>query len=313
MTQQWQQMTGQQKKLAIVLIVIIVLAIAAIVWQIIPKGRTTPQQETTQQLSVPLTGGMPTGEEGTQEVGGTPMLPSPSGGMPSGGMPPTGMPPTGMPPMGMPQAAPTPTAPTGMPEMGAPTQIPPGKLEKPPQPGRPDPFEDLPPPPKAYPFMPITLPSTPEPVIIPKGSGSIGTETFSTQEIATNLPTPQVGSVNLRSYFEPPQPIALRRELPGWRLVGTIITEGSVGAVIQTPDGGTKPVRLGDRITFGSLSFTISQVEEQRAVLKDEMGDEYVLTRQPAAPVRTPMPTQPGPAGGFSPPGGFGPGGPTGY
>ncbi len=304
MKQQWQQMTEQQKKLAIVLIVVIVLAVILIAWQLIPKQRpSTTTTEVAQQPLSPMPGspthgpaspemGMTGGFETSPEMMGQASAPVAAG---------TGLGPT--------TAGPTLGAPTA-PEAGAPVPTQPGKLENPPRPGRPDPFEDLPAR-KVEPFTPIVLPPTPEPVVIARTqASSIGTETFSLSEVATNIPTLQAQSVNLRSYFAPTQPMTTgRRELPGWRLAGTIMTEGSVGAIIQTPDGRTRAVRLGDKISYGGFDLTVTQVEEQQVVLKDSRGDEYVLTRRPLG-TRIPQPYIGVPSGfgpGFAP-GGFGPG-----
>ncbi len=274
MMQQWQQMPTQQKILAVVLIAIIVLALGFVILQLIPRGGAPEQQGAgTSEIGTPQGIEAPSYSAGTPETGAPTSLPSPTGGMV------TSVPTTEMP------------------------QVPPeGKLETPPRPGRSDPFADLPSTRQVVPFTPITLPSTPEPVIVAKGAGSIGTESFSVREVETNIPALEARSVSLRSYFEPPQPEVTRRELFGWRLIGTIVTEGSVGAIIQTPDEKTRVVRLGGRVTFGDLDLTVYQVEEQRVILKDEKGDEYVLTRQPAAP-RTMIPSSSGPIGGFGPSG----------
>lgn len=301
MKQQWQQMTEQQKKLAIVLIAVIVLAVILIAWQLIPRQPSTTTTEVTQQTSG---AGFPTHGPG-----------GPATGMPGGGAPgfetspgmvgQAGAPATagGLGPM---IAGPTPGAPSG-PEAAPPTTTPPGKLETPPRPGRPDPFADLPTR-KVEPFTPIVLPPTPEPVVISRApAGSIGTETFSLSEVATNIPTLQAQSVDLRSYFAPPQPITTgRRELPGWRLAGTILTEGSIGAIIQTPDGKSHPVRLGGRITYGGSDYTVVQVDEQKVVLKDSQGEEYTLSRRPRTSIAAPY-------GGAYVPGGFGQFGPGGW
>ncbi|MFA0742137.1 MAG: hypothetical protein DFNUSKGM_002257 [Candidatus Fervidibacter sacchari] len=294
MMQQWQQMPEQQKKIAIVLSVVIVLALVLIVWMLMPRRPATTTQEVAQQPTV----GAPTHGAGGQapEMFEEQM-------MPPGMMGQVGAP-------AAPMVGPTMGAPTGAPEVGAPTPPPPGKLENPPRPGRPDPFADLPSTGKVSPFTPVVLPPTPEPVVLAKAqAGSIGTETFSLQDIETNIPTLQAQSVNLRSYFAPPQPIRTVRELSGWRLAGTILTEGSIGAIVQTPDGRTRSVRLGDKISYGGTEYTVTQVDEQKIMLRDSKGDEYTLTRRPAASL--PMPPYGG-VGGFTP-GGFGPLGPGGF
>jgi len=300
MMQQWQQMPEQQKKLAIVLIAVIVLALVLIIWQLMPRRPATTTQEIAQQ---PTTGA-PTHGAGGQAPGMfEEQMTAPGMEMPPGMMRQAGAPaaPIGGPMMG---------SPTGALETGAPTPPPPpGKLENPPRPGRPDPFADLPPSGKVSPFTPIVLPPTPELVLTRSQAGSIGTETFSLQNIETNIPTLQAQSVNLRSYFAPPQPIRTVRELTGWRLVGTILTEGSIGAIVQTPDGRTRSVRLGDRISYGGVDYTVTQVDDQKIMLRDSRGEEYTLTRRPAAPL--PMPPSGG-VGGFMP-GGFAPFGPGGF
>ncbi|MCS7265151.1 MAG: hypothetical protein NZ805_10000 [Armatimonadetes bacterium] len=295
--QQWQQLTDQQKKLAIALIVVIVLAVILIVWQLMPKQTSTPTTEVTQQpiSPSPVSPAPGTGVPSTGQIGAPGFETSPEMAGQVGGPTLAGVP-----------AAPGQTlgAPTA-PEAGVTALPPAGKLENPPKPGRQDPFADLPPKSTGVaPFNPIVLPPTPEPVIVAKSpAGSIGTETFSTQDIATNIPSLQGQPVDLRSYFSPPQAIVARRELVGWRLAGTIMTEGSVGAIIQTPDGRTRPVRLGDRIAYGGFDLTVTRVEDQQVFFKDEKGDEYFLTRRPSG-VRT-VP----PYGGAVMPGGFGPGG----
>ena len=300
MMQQWQQMPEQQKKLAIVLIVVIVLALVLIVWQLIPRRPATTTQEVAQQPSM----GAPTHGAGGQALGMfEEQMTAPGMEMPPGMMGQVGAP-------AAPMGGPTMGAPTGAPEAGAPAPPPLGKLETPPRPGRPDPFADLPPSGKVAPFTPIVLPPTPEPVVLAKAqAGSIGTETFSLQNVETNIPTLQAQSVNLRSYFAPPQPIRTVRELTGWRLAGTILTEGSIGAIVQTPDGRTRSVRLGDRISYGGVDYTVTQVDDQKIMLRDSRGEEYTLTRRPAAPL--PMPPSGG-IGGFMP-GGFAPFGPGGF
>jgi len=302
MMQQWQQMPEQQKKLAIVLIVVIVLALVLIVWQLIPRRPATTTQEVAQQPSAvsPMPGAPMHGAGGTAPgFEAAPGMEAPPAMIGQAGAPAA---PMGEPMMGAP--------PTGAPETGAPAPPPPGKLENPPRPGRPDPFADLPPSGKVSPFTPIVLPPTPEPVVLARAqAGSIGTETFSLQNVETSIPTLQAQSVNLRSYFAPPQPIRTVRELPGWRLAGTILTEGSIGAIVQTPDGRTRSVRLGDKISYGGVDYTITQVDEQKIMLRDSRGEEYTLTRRPATPL--PMPPYGG-AGGFMP-GGFGPFGPGGF
>ena len=300
MMQQWQQMPEQQKKLAIVLIVVIVLALVLIVWQLIPRRPATTTQEVAQQPSM----GAPTHGAGGQAPGMfEEQMTAPGMEMPPGMMGQAGAP-------AAPMGGPTMGAPTGAPEAGAPAPPPLGKLETPPRPGRPDPFADLPPSGKVAPFTPIVLPPTPEPVVLAKAqAGSIGTETFSLQNVETNIPTLQAQSVNLRSYFAPPQPIRTVRELTGWRLAGTILTEGSIGAIVQTPDGRTRSVRLGDRISYGGVDYTVTQVDDQKIMLRDSRGEEYTLTRRPAAPL--PMPPSGG-IGGFMP-GGFAPFGPGGF
>jgi len=289
-------MPEQQKKLAIVLIVVIVLALVLIVWQLIPRRPATTTQEVAQQPSAvsPMPGAPMHGAGGTAPgFEAAPGMEAPPAMIGQAGAPAA--------PMG---------APTGAPEAGAPTPPPPGKLENPPRPGRPDPFADLPSSGGVSPFTPIFLPPTPEPVVLARAqAGSIGTETFSTQNVETNIPTLQAQSVNLRSYFAPPQPIRTVRELPGWRLAGTILTEGSIGAIVQTPDGRTRAVRLGDPISYGGINYTVTQVDEQKIMLRDSRGEEYTLTRRPA----TAPPVYPyGGAGGFMP-GGFGPFGPGGF
>ena len=300
MMQQWQQMPEQQKKLAIVLIVVIVLALVLIVWQLIPRRPATTTQEVAQQPSM----GAPTHGAGGQALGMfEEQMTAPGMEMPPGMMGQAGAP-------AAPMGGPTMGAPTGAPEAGAPAPPPLGKLETPPRPGRPDPFADLPPSGKVAPFTPIVLPPTPEPVVLAKAqAGSIGTETFSLQNVETNIPTLQAQSVNLRSYFAPPQPIRTVRELTGWRLAGTILTEGSIGAIVQTPDGRTRSVRLGDRISYGGVDYTVTQVDDQKIMLRDSRGEEYTLTRRPAASL--PMPPSGG-VGGFMP-GGFAPFGPGGF
>jgi len=293
-------MPEQQKKLAIVLVVVIVLALVLIVWQLMPRRPATTTQEVAQQPTV----GAPTHGAGGQVPGAfEEQMTAPGMGMPPGMMGQAGAPaaPMGGPIMG---------APTGAPETGAPTPAPAGKLENPPRPGRTDPFADLPSSGGISPFTPIVLPPTPEPVVLARAqAGSIGTETFSTQNVETNIPTLQAQSVNLRSYFAPTQPIRTVRELPGWRLAGTILTEGSIGAIVQTPDGRTRAVRLGDPISYGGINYTVTQVDEQKIMLRDSRGEEYTLTRRPAT---TPPVLPYGGAGGFMP-GGFGPFGPGGF
>ncbi len=303
MKQQWQQMTEQQKKLAIVLIVVIVLAFILIAWQLMPRRpSTTTTTEVAQQPLSPMLGSPMHGAGGpaTGMPGGPPGFETSPEMMEQAGAPPmAGLGPT--------VAGPTPGAPGG-PEAGAPTPTPPGKLETPPRPGRPDPFGDLPAK-KVEPFTPIVLPPTPEPVVIARTqASSIGTEPFSLSEVATNIPTLQARSVDLRSYFAPPQPIRTGpRELPGWRLAGTILTEGSVGAIIQTPDGRSQAVRLGARITYGGSDYTVTQVDEQKVVLKDSRGEEYTLTRRPRTTIVPPY------GGAYIMPGGFGQFGPGGW
>jgi len=296
MMQQWQQMPEQQKKLAIVLIVVIVLALVLIVWQLMPRRPATTTQEVAQQPTM----GAPTHVAGGQapEMFEEQMT-APGMGMPSGMTGQVGAPTVSM-------GGPT----MGAPEAGAPAPPPPGKLENPPRPGRPDPFADLPSSGRVSQFTPITLPPTPEPVVLARAqAGSIGTETFSLQNIEANIPTLQARSINLRSYFAPPQPIRTVRELPGWRLAGTILTEGSIGAIVQTPDGRTRAVRLGDQISYGGINYTVTQVDEQKIMLRDSRGEEYTLTRRPAT---TPPVLPYGGAGGLMP-GGFGPFGPGGF
>lgn len=295
MIQQWQQLPEQQKKLAIVLIVVIVLAVILIAWQLMPKRPSTTPQELSQQesaMGAPIHGapGQAPGMHAGQTTAPGTEIPA---GMVGQASAPTA-------PMG----GPTMAAPTGTPETGAPTEIPSEKLEKPPRPGRPDPFADLPSPGKVAPFTPIVLPPTPEPVTLtrPRG-GSIGTETFSLQDVDTSVPPLQAQRVDLRSYFAPPQPIKTVRELPGWRLAGTILTEGSVGAIVQTPDGRVRTVRIGDRISYGGVDYTVTQVDEQKITLRDSRDEEYTLSRRPS--ISQPV----SPYGGGFVPGGFGPGG----
>jgi hypothetical protein len=297
MMQQWQQMPEQQKRLAIVLAAVIVLALVLIVLMLLRRPAPT-----TQEVAQKPTVGAPTHGAGGQQAPEMfeEQMAAPGTGMPSGMLGQAGAPaaPMGEPMMGAP--------PTGAPETGAPAPPPPGKLENPPRPGRPDPFADLPPSGKVSPFTPIVLPPTPEPVVLARAqAGSIGTETFSLQNVETSIPTLQAQSVNLRSYFAPPQPIRTVRELLGWRLAGTILTEGSIGAIVQTPDGRTRSVRLGDKISYGGVEYTVIQVDEQKIMLRDSQGEEYTLTRRPAT---TPPVPPYGGVGGFMP-GGFGPGG----
>lgn len=294
-------MTEQQKRLAIVLIVVIVLGVILIAWQLIPKRPSTSTTEVAQQPVSPMPGSPMHGPGG------------PATGMPGVGQPgfetsPEMMGQAGGPAMAGPGpsvSGPTPGAPSA-PE--APAPAPPGKQEAPPRPGRPDPFADLPTK-KVEPFTPIVLPPTPEPVVIARTqAGSIGTETFSLSETATNIPTLQAQSVDLRSYFAPPQPLTTgRRELSGWQLMGTILTEESVGAIIQTPDGRSQAVRLGSRITYGGSDYTVTQVDGEKVILRDNRGEEYTLSRRP----RT-APTPPY-GGAFMTPGGFGQFGPGGW
>lgn len=292
MKQQWQQMTDQQKKLAIVLIVVIVLAVALIVWQLMPKRPSTAISEAGQQPlpSIPASPMPGSGSSGTMGTGSPEFEPEMIGqaGMPtmSGGWGPT----------------PSTT------EAGAPTTLPPGKLETPPRPGRLDPFGDLPAK-KVEPFVPIVLPPTPEPVVIAKTqASSIGTETFSLSDITTNIPPLQAQSVNLRSYFVSPQPVKTGpRELLGWRLAGTILTEGSVGAIVQTPDGRSQAIRLGGRVSHEGNDYVVTQIDEQKVILKDSRGEEYILTRKPATVTPPPF------GGAYAMPQGFGQFGPGGY
>lgn len=293
-------MTNQQKQLAIVLIVVIVLAVILIAWQLMPK-RPSTTTEVAQESGLHMPGS-PMHGAATPATG----MPGATAGFETspGVMGQTGAP---TPPMEMgPTGAGLMTGAPSAPEAGAPTPTPPGKLETPPRPGRSDPFADLPAK-KVEPFSPIVLPPTPEPVVIAKAqAGSIGTETFGLSEIETNIPALQAQRVDLRSYFVPPQPITTgRRELPGWRLSGTILTEGNVGAIIQTPDGKSQAVRLGSRFTYGGSDYTVTQVDDQKVVLRDSKGEEYILSRRPAGATRPTMP----PYGGYFMPGGYGPGG----
>lgn len=304
MKQQWQQMTDQQKKIAVVLIVVIVCAVVLIAWQLIPKRPSTPTTPTTEVAQQPtsLTPGSPMHGADDPEKGMTGASPPAFGMMGQAGAP-VGVGPT--------VAGPTPSVST--PEAGAPTPTPPGKLESPPRLGRSDPFADLPTG-KVEPFKPIVLPPTPEPVIIAKTqAGSIGTETFSLSEVSTSIPALQAQSVDLRSYFSPPQPVRMRpRELFGWRLAGTILTEESVGAIIQTPDGRSQAVRLGGRIAYGGSDYKVTQIDEQKVVLKDDKGEEYTLSWRPRTAPVPPYGMMPGGFGQFGP-SGWGAGGPGGY
>lgn len=288
-------MTDQQKKLAIVLIVVIILAVILIAWQLMPRQpSTTTTTEVAQQPVSPMPSSPMQGPAGSAT--GMPGAPLGFETPPMAG---TGLGPT--------IAGPTPGAPSA-PEVGVPAPTPPGKLETPPRPGRSDPFADLPSR-RVEPFTPIVLPPTPEPVVIARTqAGSIGTETFSLSEVATGIPTLQAQTVNLRSYFAPSQPMTMgRRELSGWRLAGTILTEGSIGAIIQTPDGRSQAVRLGSRITYGGSDYTVTQVDEQKVVLKDSRGEEYTLSRRPRTTTVPPY------GGAYVMPGGFGQFGPSGW
>ena len=283
--QQWEQMTEQQKKLAVVLVVVIVLVLALIIWQLFPRSpsHTTPQQTATAPSGPSPTGGSQTGTPGGATGTGV-GAPTPPAGLPGAAPAVT---------MGPPSAAPAP-------EVPAPP--PPGKLEKPPRPGRPDPFADLR---LTRPLPPITisLPPSPPPAVIVR-AGSLGTESFSLQDLASGIPPLQAQQVDVRSYF------ALTRraeegggELPGWRLVGTVLSENSVGAIIQMPDGRTRTVRPGDRVALGGEEYTVSRVEEQRVVLKDSEGRTHLVSRR--------IGIAPAPSSGGTMP--YGPSGPSGY
>ncbi len=312
MKQQWQQMTDQQKKLTIVLVIVIVLAIVLIAWQLLPKPRPQATQETGTLAGPagpvspmgPAPGATSPGAPGFETAGAPPApgAPTPGAPTPGGPSPEAGlgapMPAPGAPPLGETVA--------GAPPTGAPAAPPAGKLETPPRPGRSDPFGDLPP---ARAIAPLTveLPPTPPPVIVTR-SGAIGTESFSTQDLAS-LPSLQGRTVDLRTYFSSPQKQepAEQGELTGWRLTGTILSESSVSAIIQMPDGRTRVVRPGDRVAFGGSEYTVARVEEQQVVLQTGEGREHIVPRRPTVTF-TPSPRGAmGPA--YEPPGFAGTGG----
>ncbi len=306
MKQQWQQMTDQQKKLAIVLVVVIVLAIVLIAWQLLPKSGPQAPQETGALTGPagpvspmgPAPGATSPGAPGFETAGAPPAPGAPIPGEPS-------------PEAGLGAPMPAPGAPTlgetvaGAPPTGAPAAPPTGKLETPPRPGRSDPFADLPPAKALSPFT-VELPPTPSPVIVAR-SGSIGTESFSTQDLAS-LPSLQGRTVDLRTYFTSPQQRepAEQQELTGWRLTGTILSESSIGAIVQLPDGRTRTVRPGDRITFGDREYTVVRVEEKQVVLQTAEGREHIVPRRPVVTFTTPPRGVMGPA--YGPPG-YGTGG----
>lgn len=332
MMQQWQQMPEQQKKLAIVLAVVIVLALVLIVWQLMLRRPATTTQEGEHMQEM-------LGEHAPEFGEHAPgmfeeQMTAPGMEMPPGMMGQVGVPtvPTGGPTMGVPTGVPGMGAPTPAPAGKLENPPRPGRNDPfadLPSSGGVSPFTPIVLPPTPEPV-----------VLARAQAGSIGIETFSLQNTETNIPTPQPQIVDLRSYFERPQqqpqpdqteellkqiemlrsrfqqpqlsqaerasrppllqPIRAKRELPNWRLVGVILTESSIGIIVQTPDGRTRAVRIGDSISYGGVDYTVTQVEEQRVILRDSTGGEHILTRQPeTAP---PIP----PLGGIS---SFGPGG----
>ncbi len=306
MKQQWQQMTDQQKKLAVVLIVVIVLAVILIAWQLMPRPRPQVSQEAGVEISGPTPAGAPGFEQGAP--------PPPGGAIPGEPMGEAGL-----------VSTPPTTSPAGAlgeaPTVGAPP-VPQGKLSTPPKPGRSDPFADLG---NLKPLSPVTidLPPAPPPVLIAR-SGAIGTETFALQEPAPSLPSLQGQSVDIRTYFTTPQqrePVD-QQELSGWRLSGTMLSESSISAIVQLPDGRTRTVRPGDRISFGGRDFLVTRVEEQRVSLQDEEGKVFFVPRRATVTITQPGPGGmgapfPGPPTGYGLPMGYGgmgrPGGPVGY
>lgn len=277
MMQQWQQMTSQQKAMAIGLIVLIVLALAFILWFLF--GGRQPQSPTT----IP-TAGTPTGTAPSGTAPGTPSTVTVPGATPgtasAPGVPPelAGMPSGAMPGAPMPTQSIQPPTPPSTPQ--------PGKTRVPPKPGRGDPFAALPSqsqPERLAPFIPprFTPPFAEEPVTEPL----IARET--PPERIASLPISSVPSSDFASYFSTRPQTAPTADASGWRMAGFMMTEQRITALLQLPDGKTRSVQPGSTVAFGTTTYTVTRIEPDRVTLRSEQGDELVVTRRPAQPVPT--------------------------
>lgn len=268
MIQQWEQMTSQQKAMAIGLIVIIVLALAFILWFLF--GGRQPQSPPT----IP-TAGTPTG---TAPAGTAP------GSIP-GTAPAPGIPPelAEMPAAVVPEA-PTPTQPVQPPTLPSIPQ--PGKTQVPPRPGRIDPFAALPPKPqpeRLAPFIPppSSTPLAEEPITEPIMAREKPPERI------TSLPISSVPPSNFASYLSTRPQIAPAANASGWQMVGFMMTEQRIAALLQLPDGKTRSVQPGSTVAFGNTTYTVTRIEPDRVTLRSEQGDELIVTRRPVQTLPT--------------------------
>jgi hypothetical protein len=278
MIQQWQQMTSQQKAMAIGLLAVIVVALLFIIWYLVGSQQAPPAPPP----NAPSVSGTPTSPT---PAGSPPTAPMPSAPMGSHSPMPAPAAPLGTPP----ELAGTPAAPQGaIPPtptpggVGAPTGVAapaPEKATKPPQPGRPDPFAALPSKPVGDfpPFIPPFVPSpqTQEPVVEPVKAREQPTERL------PQLPMSSVPPRDLASYLAsspPPQTVTAS----GWRMAGLLMSEQKVSALLQFPDGRTRSVQPGSTVEYAGTTYTVTLIEPERLILRSDKGEELIVPRRPA-------------------------------
>ncbi|GBC99760.1 hypothetical protein HRbin17_02291 [bacterium HR17] len=284
MMQQWQQMSNQQKALTIGLIAVIVLALAFVIWWLVSSNRPP----------TPATAPTPSGVATAPQMG----APSPSGV-------PAGTPPEFVAPelAGIPGAVPTqPTTPTPP----APTGPQPGKLTRPPEPGRGDPFAALPAPQPSRTVLPVVVPAVP-----PASAGTTYAQepALTREEPLSRLPMlslQQVPTVNFGSYLAPtvaarPSPTA---DASGWRMAGFMMSGQRVSAIVELPTGRTRVVQPGSTVEVNGVTYTVTKVEPDRVTLRSGAGEEIVVPRRSTPPA--PVGGSPVPYGPSAPYGGYG-------
>ena len=294
MMQQWQQMTQQQKAMAIGLVAVIVIVLLLILWLILGGQQAPPPTATTPTAGTP-TSPSPSGVTPGM-LGGTPSLPTaPSGA----GTPPelAGLPPSG----GLPGGE-VPSQPSQPPTPSAAPQ--PGKLTRPPKPGRTDPFAALPEKPVKLALSPFLPPSVPppqaeEPIVEPIQAREQPIERI------PRLPISQAPSIDLTRYLASRPPSSGAAEGSGWRMVGFLMSEQRVSAILQAPDGKNYSVKPGSTVSHGGTTYTVVKIEPDRLLLRDEKGEEFTVTRRPVQTLPGGMMPPPY-GGGASPYGGGG-------
>lgn len=304
---QWQKLTPQQRAIAVGAVAVIVFCLAAALWITLRRPAPRPDVPTVGQTTTSGMTGLeaPTGSPGGMVGEGMPTTP---GGLPAGA-PPTMMGQSGAPMVGATGALGQPT--TGI-ETAPTPPVMTGKLEKPPSPGRDDPFAPI----EFFNPPPFPSPSVP-PFPVSEGREREALSDFRWEQQISSLPQLQAPpSVSFSGYRTQPTERRQGREVedPTLRVAGIMISD-RINALLELPDGRTVVASPGRTVGIGGVFYTVVRIESDKVVLRNDAGEERIAVRRPGR-VRVAPPTggvsQPGAPmmpGGMMPGGGYGGGG----